>query len=765
MGVPWAVVIVKLHKRHLRVIRIVFDNGHSAVANLLKRDDRPYTGIPSLVGRTACCLLLTLCVLACMLLTLSSPSPILAQMGFGIVRVAPTGTDFSGCGAASAPCNTIQYAVGEATTGDVILVAAGTYRYDSSNDVCIDPLKTTGVVCIVNRRITILGGYTTTNWISANPTANVTIIDGENTQRGVLLISTGPPTSLRIEGFTIRRGVGRGITGRPPPENIFGFGGGMLVELASVVLRNMIFEDNQAVGENVATESGGTGSGGGFAIKLGDGTSTLENITFKNNLALGGTGLQRGGLAIGGGLYTYRSTLTGSNIILLNNSATAGNSAGLGSTGDRGRADAQGGGATFQDGSNITLQYVTAIGNQATGGVALTNGGGAFGGAIHVESNQFPTTFTLLDSDLRGNVAQGGNAGNGGLGNGGAIEALNSTLTINRVLMINNTARGGNGLTGNTGSAGGGAVNFVRLRSDSTTISIINSVFADNLSTMGTTGMEVGGGGGAIWLQGVTAEMVHTTVARNRLGSVAMQGQAILLLNDGVPTPAVANISYSIIADHTGFDSSVSALHVKPGNTVTLKSGLYAGNTRDDNSSGIPHAAGTFNGLASMMSAATAGFISAGTPNYNYHILMNSPAKDLAVGSSTALDLDRDMRPFGPAADIGADEYVPFPLNVVPGDRTLKLAWQPNAGIGQVVDHYEVRVACVPGANPPAQGACNSAINAGSAITLTLSGLTNDKPYTSTVSALNVMSSTISMSHSVTATPAKPMVYLPLINR
>jgi Right handed beta helix region len=46
-----------------------------------------------------------------------------------VINVATTGTDTPGCGAAAAPCATIQFAYGEAAAGDTIRVAAGTYAF------------------------------------------------------------------------------------------------------------------------------------------------------------------------------------------------------------------------------------------------------------------------------------------------------------------------------------------------------------------------------------------------------------------------------------------------------------------------------------------------------------------------------------------------------------------------------------------------------------------------------------------------------------
>jgi hypothetical protein len=44
----------------------------------------------------------------------------------------------------------------------------------------------------------------------------------------------------------------------------------------------------------------------------------------------------------------------------------------------------------------------------------------------------------------------------------------------------------------------------------------------------------------------------------------------------------------------------------------------------------------------------------------NFHLGSGSPAIDMADPASTnMIDFDGDVRPNGPASDIGADEYVP----------------------------------------------------------------------------------------------------------
>ena len=62
---------------------------------------------------------------------------------------------------------------------------------------------------------------------------------------------------------------------------------------------------------------------------------------------------------------------------------------------------------------------------------------------------------------------------------------------------------------------------------------------------------------------------------------------------------------------------------------------------------------------AGVLSAPDAGFVSAGSPNDDYHLLAGSPAVDQAIGSSVPVDLDGTPRTAGAAADLGAYEYAP----------------------------------------------------------------------------------------------------------
>ena len=370
-----------------------------------------------------------LSALILIILVFSTTPPLHSVQASSNIYVKTNGSDSSGCGSTAAPCRSIQYAVNKAVSGDSIRVAKGTYSYNAAVDKCTF-LVTRAVVCILNLNLDIIGGYDGTNWSTSDPQKNPTIIDGGQTYRGVAVVAYNGTANMVMDGFTIQNGLAQGNQSSDTLANS-GKGGGIWASDSTVQLRNMIFKNNRAIGANLSIASGGSGSGGGLAITSSViRSSSLNNVVFEGNLAAGGSGATRGGVAFGGGIYAYFSTLTGTNLTFTNNTARAGDFSGSGL--DAGLyADALGGAAGFCN-SNTTLNHVTATGNQVLGGDAGTNGGagGGFGGAIFNEKGN----FSIADARIQGNLVQGGVAKSGGSAMGGGIMTDSSETTINRVL-------------------------------------------------------------------------------------------------------------------------------------------------------------------------------------------------------------------------------------------------------------------------------------------------------------------------------------------
>jgi hypothetical protein len=571
-----------------------------------------------------------------------------AQVGTGTFRVdGVSGIDSAGCGGEQTPCKSIQQAVNLASTGETILVAAGTYTYDASLN--LNCLNFTAVVCVKSKEVSIFGGFGGGDWQNPDPVNNLTVIDGEDTNQGVHVRDVGTTTSLRLEGFTVTHGRDQGATSGSATDTA-GRGGGLASYNARVELRDLIFSGNYAIGGNTNLSAGGGGQGGGVYLHTAAGVSVLERITFNDNHALGGSGVEKGGWGMGGGLWTYKSEVSLTDVVVTNNVATAGSTNGSGIYQGQ-KSDAQGGGVAFHVDTTATVNGLTATGNTANGGHAPNgSAGGAFGGGVYTE---LAINVVLNDIDVRDNISQGGDGVTGGLGGGGGIFNHVTSMTIERARIIANQALGGVGTT-KQGNAGGGGVWF----NTPTTYSIgaaavvTNAIVADNLAQLGT-GSGGSGGGGGFYFYRVNGVLSHCTFARNQLGSETMQGLAMSLLDID---PIQVDIDYTIIADHSGVVPATPALKVQAGSTANLNRVLFANNDLDTND-GL-YGAGTINGLASSVYATSAGFFSPGAPDYDYHIVYSSAARDEATGSTESVDFEGQLRDDG-YPDIGADEEGP----------------------------------------------------------------------------------------------------------
>jgi hypothetical protein len=596
--------------------------------------------------------------------------------------VSTLGND-GNAGSQASPFRTIQHAVNVAGQFDRIHVAQGTYGYDSSQDQSSSILGVNkAVVIVMDKQLQIFGGFNNafTVW---DPAGAPTVIDGGGGNRGVLAWARGtslPDTGLDLEGFVIQNGRASAEAGLGGVDATSALGGGMWINTGPrlqnslpFVLRNVTFKNNRALGPVNAGSAGegGTAAGGGLFLRFVHNV-TLDHVAFDSNLAQAGTGVNRGGDAKGGGFFADHSNVVGTAVSLTNNRAVAGGTSGTGLDAANSAADGLGAAAAVQFGGTVSLSQVNALNNIAVGGNA-PNGvaGGAFGGAFFLEANDSdPAALNLTDANLRGNIARGGDGTNGGIAGGGGIESANGSVSLDRVQVVANSSIGGAG-SSKAGSPGGGGLYFTRfINSGSTPVNINNTLVADNaVAFAGGGDKSVGGGGGGIWLQGVAATITQSTIAGNTLDSSLTYGEGILLLNNGAQfmPPTTATIAFSIIANHTNTNpvTKQAALNVRANtgagrNVATLFRVLYANNTLNDNSGGQPDPAGTFNFQTAPLVAASAGFVAPGSPNFNYHLTANSPARDQALGSGSLVDLDGSGRVGVP--DLGAFELLPPPV-------------------------------------------------------------------------------------------------------
>jgi hypothetical protein len=412
------------------------------------------------------------------------------------------------------------------------------------------------VVCIVDKHVSLLGGFVPPDWETSTSDPAATVIDANGEGRGLVVLRSSPtmpnPT-LRMDGFTIRNGAAHGKASGQLIET-WAFGAGMLAGDSNVELNRIVFRDNTATGGSPEDPAGGRGSGGGLALSGNQGSikpsATLVDVTFEGNHARGGDGHRAGGYALGGGMFAFGYTVSGDGLVFTDNTATAGDGDNDGVAGVD-KADALGGAITASIDSVFDLRNVQASGNVATGGTAPNGaGGGGYGGVIFTEL----ATVTLSDSVFVGNRAQGGDgrnsAGADSIGLGGAIASSQASLTLDRVMVIGNEARSGSGVD-NGGVAEGGGVAVTAAAHDGIEFpfTIRNTVIANNLATV-TSDRLSGGGGGGLWIQGATGTVEHATIADNRLGRAHLLGGGVAMFPlTGLET-RVAFIN-TIFANHT----------------------------------------------------------------------------------------------------------------------------------------------------------------------------------------------------------------------
>jgi hypothetical protein len=184
----------------------------------------------------------------------------------------------------------IMGAIGKASSGDTIYVAAGTYTRPGGT-----------AVVEIDRSLTLKGGYDDT----FSTQSGISTVDGQETRRGVALIGG---ITVSIDHFTIQNGeyysgcagiemsdAGQALTVSDSliQDNNSGFlgsypdeGGGLCTMGTATLI------DTQVVGNSAPTWGSTSGTGGGI---YNTGTLTLTNSVVRGNSAIDGGGIYNTG--------------------------------------------------------------------------------------------------------------------------------------------------------------------------------------------------------------------------------------------------------------------------------------------------------------------------------------------------------------------------------------------------------------------------------------------------------------------------------------
>lgn len=275
--------------------------------------------------------------------------------------VTTRGTDASNtCASSSAPCRTLAHAIGQASSGDVVKLAAGTY---ATNLVVDAPVA-----------LTVSGGWNLAFTQQDAPRKTPrTRLSGNKLDRVLALVADAGAIDVTLDNVTIMRG--RASTGVPAAGS---YGSGVLAMARnggtlSLTIRRTAVMQNQA---NTSFEV----SGGGllaFALDSSSVDVDVEDTSFENNAAERGGGIAMigtGNVAVdlkrailrrnvargsgrGGAVWLDRTAGAGSTAITIEESIIEGNQA------------HEGGALSLQGNVGATVTNTVVRANRASSGV------------------------------------------------------------------------------------------------------------------------------------------------------------------------------------------------------------------------------------------------------------------------------------------------------------------------------------------------------------------------------------------------------------
>lgn len=495
---------------------------------------------------------------------------------------------------------TIQQAINASVSGDLVLVAPGTY---------VENIDFNGKNIL----------------LKSTDGPAMTTIDGSNPSHpdlaSVVSFKNGEGLDAVLEGFTITGG--KGTRFEVTPNLMFECGGGVFCFGASPTIKKNVIVNNVAAVQ------------GGGIYCCESGSVIFDNTIADNTASLVTWSTVKGG----GGVYCQNSVCTVSGNVI------SGNSAGLGNYGS-------GGGGLLGFSSYITASQNIVFGNTASVGGGISslksksllqdntvtgNSAGLLGGGIYCAGNQPSTVELNLIEDNQSNdggglfvsgphlVSKNVIRNNSSPSIGGGIYGLGNDLEIlSNKISCNQSGRGGgiatyfsspnivnNMINGNTALNSGGGL-------------FLESDFASTITNNTITGNSaVNSGGGISCVDNSNLTVVNTILWNND----APSGKEIWIGDYGTSWPSVLDLDYSDV------EGGKASVFVDPNSTL-----IWGSHVLDADPIFVDEAQGDF------------------------HLLFTSPCKSagtLDAFNTPNADFEGNERFLGGYVDIGADEFHP----------------------------------------------------------------------------------------------------------
>ncbi|MEX0288722.1 MAG: IPT/TIG domain-containing protein [Flavobacteriaceae bacterium] len=371
---------------------------------------------------------------------------------------AQIGTDDENdCNSYQLPCATIGYALAQADSQDLVLIADGAYTESFE----------------IEKSITLQGESESNTIIQAAESPEIAqdrvihILPGQEIFMSNLTIRNG---NLSYCDDTKSHGGGiwnersdLGLTNITFGQNVACNGGGLYTSIGAITdLVNVTFIENKA------KDNGVKGNGGGFYDS--GGTSSLFDVEFRDNIAD----------QSGGGLFAYRNTATLKNVSFISNRSVRG-----------------GGGMVNFDSSPVLVDVsFIANENEHYGGGIFSSGRNSLPDLSNVLFERNSATIGGGLSIIQGNAALKNVRfiSNTASSRGGGMFVQESTPILTNVLFTANNSTWGGGMVnkrgaptlinvsfnGNTAENGGGLYNF----EDSNPVLFNSIVWGNNASSI-----------------------------------------------------------------------------------------------------------------------------------------------------------------------------------------------------------------------------------------------------------------------------------------